>query len=125
MRRAILLGGFLALLTCFGVSCDFDPCGSTPEAFVERSEDFFAQAAEADYPVGSPDWKLYDERIEALVNECYPKHEDALSAEQDERFWKGVGTYYVQRYGKAGARDLLRGVNKQLKQLEGWLERNL
>jgi len=119
----------LVLLISFGVSCDVDPCGSTPEAFVHRADDFFDQANEADYPASDDAWQVYDERFQELVEVCYPQHEEALTREQDRQFWADVSSYYVRRYGRAGAREALRklrgGVTDQLDKIEGWLDRNL
>lgn len=110
----------------FGVSCDLDPCGSTPEVFVERSRDFFEQAKAANYEASDVKWEVFDERLKELVEVCYPQHEEMLSNEADRQFWAGVSSYYVQRFGKAGAREVLRklkgGLDGQLEKAERWLD---
>ncbi len=110
-------------------ACDLDPCGSTPAAFERKSEQFFAQVEEADMPADDDDWRYYDERLRELVETCYPQHEGTLSGPQERLFWQRVSGYYVKRYGRAAARDMLRGagegVRKGLDSAERWLERTL
>ena len=125
MRRltfALALGAVLG-------ACDFDPCGSTPTAFAARAGDFFVEAAAAEYDASAPEWELYDERLRELVEECYPRHEEGLTREQEQAFWSDVGKYYVQRFGRAGAREALRkaggGVRDGLRGLERWIDDNL
>lgn len=124
----ILLAAVLFTMASL-TACDVDPCGATPEAFVERAERFFAEAAEADYDASAEAWDLYDERLRELVEECFPRHEDALTREQARTFWNGVGAYYVQRFGRAGAREALRklggGLQEGLRGLDRWLDDNL
>lgn len=123
----------VAWLLCVGSlllgGCDLDPCGKTPDAFVGKAEDFFAQVDRADIPVGDDGWRYYDERFAELVESCYPAHEGALSAEQERLFWRRVSGYYVKRYGRAAAREMLRGagegVREQLRRAERWLDERL
>lgn len=113
----------------FLTACDVDPCGSTPEAFATRAERFFEEAAAADYAASDDAWELYDERLRELVEECYPRHEAELTREQSRAFWAGVGEYYVQRFGRAGAREALRklegGLREGIRGLDRWLDDNL
>ena len=128
--RTLLPGvAFLVLAAGFSVNCDVDPCGATPESFAARAQDFFAQVEAADHDASAPEWDRYDERFRELVEACYPRHEEALTREQDRAFWAGVTDYYVKRYGRAGAREALRklrgGLDGALRDVEGWLDRNL
>ena len=111
------------------LSCDVDPCGASPAAFTSRAEAFFAEAAAAEHDASSAAWDLYDERLRELVTECYPRHEGGLTREQERAFRRGVRTYYVQRFGRAGAREALRelsgGLREGLGALDRWLDDNL
>ncbi len=115
--KKLLYGAVAMGVACFGVSCDFDPCGSTPEAFVTRADDFFEQTRAATYDASDNKWKVYDERLQELVEICYPQHEDELNRAQRREFWADVSDYYVQRYGKAGAREVLRKLKSRVDDL--------
>ena len=125
--RALALG--VASLLAAATACDVDPCGASAAAFASRAEAFFAEAAAAEHDASSGAWDLYDERLRELVEECYPRHEGDLTREQERAFWRGVRIYYVQRFGRAGAREALRGLGGGLREgldgLDRWLDDNL
>lgn len=110
------------LLMLLFAACAGDPCGHNADVFMARSERFFNEVKEVDFDASDPRWEEYDQYFTQLVEECYPQHEASLTSEQQGQFGTSAAQYYVQRYGKAGARGLIRKLKGGLDKLEQQLQ---
>ena len=81
-------------------SCQFDPCGSSPEAFVDKYERFIDDLDEKQLSFDDKSWEDHDRKFKTYVQECYENFEDDLSRKEERRFAQSTAKYYLIKYGK-------------------------
>ncbi|NNE54837.1 MAG: hypothetical protein HKN32_02370 [Flavobacteriales bacterium] len=88
------------LCVCLLLSCQIDPCGSSPEAFVDKYEQFIDDLDEKELAFDDKSWEDHDRKFKKYVKECYPNYEDDLSRKEERRFAQSTAKYYLIKYGK-------------------------
>ena len=104
MKKIVLA---LIIGTSLQLACSSEQgCGDSKEAFLEGYYGLIEEATDAALPISDPNWKKYDSRFRAYVEECYDQHEANLTPKERRVFWSKSLKYYAQRYGRSRIKKL-------------------
>ena len=93
----LLLIGFL--LTTF-TACDlYNICGSTKEEFLGNYTTFIQEVGEQKLDHDAAEWEKNDRKFKEMINGCYKKYEEEMTATEEVEFWTNALAYYYYRYG--------------------------
>ena len=108
------------LLICFTQSCSLSPCGSTPEAFIQKMQSLVDTVSEKKKDLSEEEWKSYDAQLDKLTSECYKEHEAEMTVQQQKSFLLLTTRYAYQR-GTGGLKGLFNRGKKELENLKNEL----
>lgn len=100
-------GSVLAIgVLLLGAGCSTLRCGVDKAQFLNSYDEFIADVHAMDMRITDAKWRLYDDRLETFVTECYPSFEEDMSFRERQTFLSSAIKYYYKRYGSHMIQEL-------------------
>lgn len=84
----------LSLFQCTAIQC-----GANASQFVEQYDEFVTEMMDTDMRITDTRWKIYDDRLESYIVDCYRRFEEELTYSDKQAVVMGAIRYYYKRYG--------------------------
>ena len=99
-----LLAAALIVMCCY--SCNTIQCGSNKGLYLEQFSAFIDDAVEEEMSVIDKRWRIYDDRLEAYMLDCYPLYAEEMSLFDKQEVFTNAMIYYYTRYGSHMVKEL-------------------
>ncbi|MDX1407754.1 MAG: hypothetical protein R3330_06460 [Saprospiraceae bacterium] len=86
--------------------CTAIQCGANASQFVEQFDRFIQESLNTDMSITDTRWKIYDERLETYLVDCYARFRDVLTYSDKQAVLMQTIRFYYKRYGSHMIREL-------------------
>ncbi|MDX1476633.1 MAG: hypothetical protein R3301_02970 [Saprospiraceae bacterium] len=99
---------FLALPVMVGslAQCTAIQCGANASQFVEQFDRFIQESLDTDMSITDTRWKIYDERLESYLVDCYDRFREELTYGDKQTVLMQTIRFYYKRYGSHMIQEL-------------------